>query len=161
FIDLLPYIKKRFQVEVDKQADKLDEQLEQAAERPWTVQDYPHIASWLKANTRPLALVVEGTRRAHYYSPLVPALAERRNPGLTGRRMAGVAKCRDLAKALAARALLRIEEGRNDDAWQDLLACHRLGRLVARGGILIEALAGRAIDRMAGTADLAYLERAR
>jgi hypothetical protein len=161
FIDLLPYIKKRFQVDVDKQADKLGEQLERAAQRPWTVQDYPHIASWLKANTHPLALVVEGTRRSHYYSPAVlPDRPNRELPGLLSAPIPAVSKCRDLAKALAARAMLRVEEGRHDDAWQDLLACHRLGRHVASGGSLFEALVGIAIDRVAATADLAYLERA-
>ncbi len=69
-------------------------------------------------------------------------------------------KCRELAVALTARAMLRVAEGKLDDAWQDLLACHRLGRLVARGGTLIEALVGFAIDRIASNADLAYLERA-
>ena len=62
--------------------------------------------------------------------------------------------------ALTARAMLRVGEGKFDEAWRDLLACHRLGRLVARGATLIEALVGMAIDAIARNADLAYLERA-
>ncbi|HEV3437375.1 MAG TPA: hypothetical protein VG122_08450, partial [Gemmata sp.] len=46
-------------------------------------------------------------------------------------------------------------------AWQDLLTCHRLARLVARGGTGIEALVGIAIDGMTNDANLAYLERAK
>jgi hypothetical protein len=57
--------------------------------------------------------------------------------------------------------MLRVGEGKFDEAWQDLLACHRLGRLVARGATLIEALVGIAIDHIASNADLAYIERAR
>jgi hypothetical protein len=54
--------------------------------------------------------------------------------------------CREFAYALAARAMLRTGEGRYDDAWQDLLACHRLGRLVARGSFLLYGLVGIASD---------------
>jgi hypothetical protein len=56
--------------------------------------------------------------------------------------------------------MLRVGEGKFDEAWQDLLACHRLGRLVARGSTLIEALVGIAIDHIASNAGLAYLGRA-
>ena len=72
----------------------------------------------------------------------------------------GVQKSRELGAALAARAMLRAGEGKFDDAWADLLACHRLGRLVGRGGTLIEGLVGVAVDQIAANADLAYLERA-
>ncbi len=56
--------------------------------------------------------------------------------------------------------MLRIGEGRFDDAWRDLIACHRLGRLVGRGGTLIEALVGIAIDAIASRADLVFLDSA-
>ncbi len=160
FIELLSYIKKRFQVNSVKQAEKIDEQLERAAQRPWTVTDYPPIASWLKTNGHALALVVEGTRRSHYYSPLVPDPVSGELPGLAGAPLPGVEKCQEVATALTARAMLRLAEGRYDDSWRDLLACHRLGRLVARGRTLIEGVAGRAIDRAASNADLTYLHRA-
>jgi hypothetical protein len=162
FIDLLPYIAKRFRVELtDSQREKIIDQLREAAQRPWTVSAYPHIASWLKANTHALALLVEGTRRSHYYSPVVPSQSTRDRPGLIGARIPGIGQCRQLGTVLVARAMLRLGEGRWDDAWDDLLACHRLGRLVARGSSYIEVLAGLAIDQTAGSANLVYLERAR
>jgi hypothetical protein len=77
---------------------------------------------------------------------------------LSGALLPGVQFCRAFASALAARALLHVWEGRVEDAWQDLLACHRLGRLVARGGILIDALVGLSIDGVACTADAAFLD---
>ena len=39
--------------------------------RPWTAKDYPHIAGWLEANEKPLALIVEATKRPDYFNPLI------------------------------------------------------------------------------------------
>jgi hypothetical protein len=55
---------------------------------------------------------------------------------------------------------LLVSDGRFDDAWQDLLTCHRLGRLVARGATLIELLVGIAIDAVSSSADLRFLKYA-
>src|SRR5262249_30495273 len=142
-----------------KEAEGLWEQLDRARQWTWAAKERPDLAAWLKANEKPLAVVVEATRRTHYYSPLVPRRTEKGPAPLLGALMPGVQVCRELAAALAARALLRVGEGALDDAWQDLLACHRLGRLVARGGTIIEALVGHAIDAVACRAGLAYLDR--
>src|SRR5262249_14554063 len=55
-------------------------------------------------------------------------------------------------------AMMHAAQGRPNDAWEDLLACHRLGRLVGRGGTLIEGLVGVAIDTIASRADLVLLD---
>ncbi len=138
--------------------DELYDMQTRASQRPWKAADFPHVADWLKANEKPLAVAVEATKRPDYFNPLV---SRRREPGsLIGAPMPGVQKCRQLAVALTARAMLRVGEGKYDDAWQDLLACHRLGRLVARGATLIEMLVGVALGHIASSATLAYLERA-
>ncbi len=131
-----------------------------AGQRAWTAKDYPTIAAWIKANEKPLALVIEATKRPEYFNPLVSKPAEKGPGALLGALMPGVQKCRELASLLTCRAMLRVGEGKIDDAWQDLLACHRLARLVGRGASLIEALVGYAIDAVASNADLAYLEGA-
>jgi hypothetical protein len=107
-----------------------------------------------------LAIVVEATQRADYFNPLICSRTKEGRGGLLAAWLPGVQECRELANALAARALLRVEEGQLEEAWQDLLACHRLGRLVARGPLIIESYVGMAIDQIASKADLAYLERA-
>jgi hypothetical protein len=56
--------------------------------------------------------------------------------------------------------MLRVSEGKFDTAWQDLTACHRLARLLSRGGTMIEFLVSVATDSIASTATLAYLDRA-
>jgi hypothetical protein len=159
FTGLNQYAREHLKLAPERLGD-LDDQQGRAAVRPWAAKDYPHLAAWLKANERPLALVVEATRRPEYFNPLVSRRIEGRPGGLLGALLPGVQKCRELANALAARAMLRVAAGQYDAAWQDLLACHRLGRLLARGATLIEGLVGIAVDQIASQADLAYLERA-
>ena len=108
-------------------------------------------------------LVHEAVKRPEYFNPLV----SRRNPGdpsvLIGVPLRTVQKCRELGSAAGGpRFMLRLgEKKKYDDAWQDLLAAHRLGRLVTRSAALLEALAGLAICQTASSATLTYLERAR
>jgi hypothetical protein len=155
YIGLFPYAKKHLQLDSDSKAQKLYAHLDRCPKRPWTALECPDVAAWLKAIEKPLALVVKASKRSRYYSPLTP----RGKAGLMGALLPGVQPCRECAAALAARAMLHTGAGRTDDAWQDLLACHRLGRLVASGGTLIEALVGVSIEVIACNADLAFLTR--
>jgi hypothetical protein len=157
FSDLFQYVKENTQIDVDKAAEALSNQLEQAGRRPWKEKDYPLLADWLKANEQPLIVVAEAARRPQYYSPLVPAGKDEDSAGLLGALLPAVQKCRGLAGALSARAMLRAGRGDPDGAWQDLLTCHRLGRLVARGGTLIEYLVGVAIDQITSNSDMGFL----
>src|SRR5260370_13733878 len=104
---------------------------------------------------------MEATRRPEYYNPLTPDRAEHWAVGLIGALMPNMGKCRELGNALTCRAMLRVADGKVDEAWQDLLACHRLGRLIARGGSLIEVLVGIAINQIANEADVAFVDHAK
>jgi hypothetical protein len=138
------------------------DQRDWATKRPWAVKDYPHIGAWVITNEKQLALVVEATKLPHYYVPMVSRRdADGKRGPLIRILLEGVHHCRDLAIALTARAMLRLGEGKDDEAWQDLLAAHRLAVLVASGATLIDSFVGIAIDRLACQADLAYLERAK
>ncbi len=159
FISLGAFMRDHLKLD-PSEFEALAEEQALAGKRPWAAKDHPHIAAWLEANEKPMALVVEATRRPDYYNPLISRHGENEPGSLISALLPSVQKCRELATALTDRAMLRVGEGKFDDAWQDLLACHRLGRLVARGGTLIEALVGFAIDNIASNADLAYLERA-
>jgi hypothetical protein len=92
--------------------------------------------------------------------PLVPKRTKDGPLPLIKARVASAQSCRELTKALLARALLRTDGGRLEEAWQDLFTCHRLSRLVARGATLIELLVGIALDEAAGKADQAFLDSA-
>lgn len=136
-----------------------NEGYDQATRGPWVAADHILVANWLAANEKPLAVVVEATKRPGYYNPLVSRRGKDGKPtGLIGALLPSVQPARELAHALRARAMLRFGEGKPDDAWADVLAAHRLGRLVGRGGTLIEALVGYAIDGVAAAATLTYLE---
>src|SRR5207247_1529236 len=98
---------------------------------------------------KPLALVIEATKRPAYFNPLIVRRTEHGPGTIPNALLSSAQDCRSLAAALVSRAMLRISEGKFDDVWKDLLACHRLGRLVGRGGTLIEALVGISIDAVA------------
>src|SRR5262245_35460981 len=161
FIPLETFLKQQRKLRTREEIEKVYEDMQRLRQRPWTAKQYPHYAAWLEANEKPLAVVLRATRRPDYFSPLVPTWSKDGSSGLVGALMPAVQKCRELATALTARAQLRIGQGQLDDAWQDLLACHRLGRLVARGGTLIQSLVGFAIDNIASCADLALLDGGR
>jgi hypothetical protein len=129
--------------------------------KPWSANDFPEIADWLEQNKKPLALVIEATRRTEYFNPLVPRRTEDWSPGLIGALLPSTQRCREIASALVCRAMLRVSEGNKDEAWQDLLACHRLGRLTARGATLVELLVGIAIEGVASKGDVEFIEHSK
>lgn len=157
FIGLRTFVSENLKINNIDESEKIEKQLQVAVRRPWTAKDFPHLADWLKANERPLAVVHEATRRTGYYSPIVFS-SEKQRLSLISHFLPGVQSCRKISEALACRAMLAVRD-RPDEAWRDLIVCHRLGRLVGRGSSIIEYLVGKAVDDAAARADLAYLER--
>jgi len=127
---------------------------DRAQQEPWSARDIPLVADWLKANEQPLELVVEGTRRSKSYHPLV----ESEERGLIGVVLPVIQTSREAARGLAARAMLRLGDGKIDEAEQDLLACHRLARLIARAPFVISNLVGIALDVGAFNGDARLIE---
>jgi hypothetical protein len=144
----------------DAQLEALGAFQGRASQQVWVPKDCVPLAEWLKANEKPLALVHEAVKRPHYFNPLVSRRKEGEGSNLISALLPTVQKCRGVAAALTTRATLRIGEKKYDDAWKDIIACHRLGRLVSRGATLIESLVGIAICQIASNATLVYLERA-
>jgi len=131
-----------------------------ATQRVWVPKDCPPLAEWLKTNDKQLAIVIEAVKRPEYFNPLCSRRKEGESSNLIGVLLPSVQKCRELASALTCRAMLRLGEGKADAAWEDILACHRLGRHMTHGATLIESLVGIAICQIASNATVAYLERA-
>ncbi len=109
---------------------------------------------WLKSNERPLSLVVAGTRRLPYYNPwaLRPAVP------LMFALLPTEQASRTWARSLVLRAMLRLNEGNIAGAEEDLIACHRLGRLIGMSPCLIGALVSYAIETLAFQGDAALME---
>ncbi|HDZ21766.1 hypothetical protein LCGC14_0285310 [marine sediment metagenome] len=156
FVETLPADQQEF---VDADGNELDtyEFLAMARKTPWSADQYPRITQWLADIDGPLALIVQGAEEPHFCLPIVPRDAE----GLYTVLLPVVGRLRDAAKALGARAMLRAARGDIDGARADLLACHRMGRLVERDWILISYLVGISIDTMAHDGDLALLRTGR
>jgi RNA polymerase sigma factor (sigma-70 family) len=163
FLDLSHYAREELNLEAGKPTEQLFTQRSRTTRRPWVARDYPHIAGWLRANEKPLAVVLEATQRPNYHNPLVSNKTGAEGwYGLLGALLPGAVKCyREVAPALAARAMLHAGEGRFDVSWKDLLACERLGRLIARGADYHEYVLGIGIIQVASDAELALLDAAR
>jgi hypothetical protein len=61
FLDLSRYAKEELELEAGKPTEEVFSLRSRATQRPWVAKDYPHIAGWLKANEKPLAVVLEAT----------------------------------------------------------------------------------------------------
>jgi hypothetical protein len=141
--------------------DVFFDQVDRAAKRQWTAKSYPDVAAWLDANEKPLAVIIEATKRPAYFNPLVAPGTEKEPGILIGALLPSAQRCREVTVALAARAMLRTGDRKFDEAWQDLLACHRLARLVGSGATNIEALVGFALNSVACTADIGHISATR
>lgn len=126
-----------------------------AAKRPWSSQEFPALAGWLADNEMPLALLIEASKRPRRYDPL---LCSGTDEGLVAVLLPQLNVYREQARALVSRANLRVKEGKIDEAWEDLVACHRLARLVGQGPTLVEVLVAIAMDGIAGEGDQAILQ---
>jgi hypothetical protein len=131
---------------------------DRVAQRPWTAKQFPDVAAWVKANARAAELTTQASRLARYYSPYLSPKGDGTKPGTMMEMLLPVTqRARGLGQLLIIRAMQQIGEGDLDGAREDLLACHRLGRLVAQGATLIEYLVGVALDIIACQCDVAFL----
>lgn len=137
-----------------------NERFAECAKRPWSSRSEPKVAEWLKRNEKPLALVVEASKRPRYFNPMVSKSQDANSARLIASLLPMIQSCRGLASALSCRAMKRIDERDFDGAWQDLQACHRLGRSISRGATLIEHLIGVAITAIATNGEVRLLSAA-
>jgi hypothetical protein len=139
-----------------QEIEDVHDNLDVAVTRPWTREEFPLLADWLQANEEPLAIVIEASKRPRLYAPLfAPQHAE--YPCMDAECVTAD-KSRLLAQALAARAMMRSSAGQIEEAWQDLMAAHRLSRLVMQGPTLVDGLLGIAINKLACATEEAFVD---
>lgn len=125
--------------------------------RPWTTNGYPWLAKWVSDSAEPLDKMVAASRRSRCYFPS-PTLLDQQHDSVVTFLLPGIQGVRECGRSLVVRAMWHVGEHRPKEAWQDLLAIHRIGRLVTQGPTLIEQLVGIAIDGIAcqGTVTLLH-----
>ncbi len=101
---------------------------------------------WLTDNQEILELVISGTQKPYYWrtygnkqntSEMISILV----PHLNG--------FRNLVRALTWRARLRAEQGRYEDAFNNVKSCYRFGRHLKGDGFLVEQLTACSIEMVA------------
>lgn len=127
-------------------------ELRDAFRNLWQDKNHPVIDGWLKANDKALAAVVEATTRPRYYFPCLCATEPQTTLKII---LPPLAHVREAAKALAARAMRRLSANDITGAEADLMACHRLARLIDQHVPMIARLVGLAIDSVAHEGDKA------
>ena len=130
------------------------EQLTPLLKRPWTKRQFPLIAEWLATNEKPLALLVEASKRPRRYDPLVGG----KKTSLIAVLQPALSRYGDAAEALVARAMLRLGKGNVDDAWSDILARYRLARLIGQDATAVDGLFAGRINEKAWTGHQALLQ---
>jgi hypothetical protein len=131
--------------------------LHPAMKRPWSKQEFAELAARLEASEKALALVAEASKRPKRYDPLF----SEKEDILSVLLLPALLQYHDAAEALLARAMLRISEGKPAAAWDDLLTCHRLARLVGQGPTLADILYAVDLDGLACAGDQVLLQSAK
>ncbi|HEX3602083.1 MAG TPA: hypothetical protein VHU84_18155, partial [Lacipirellulaceae bacterium] len=130
--------------------------LSQVQKHPWVGGQLPPISAWVDANAAPLDLVVEASHRERFYSPSLTPLANPKDR-LIGMTLPHRLGAREAARALAIRAMRRVGDKHLAEAWQDILAQHRLAQLVAQGPTVVEQDAAWVISNTACRETIALL----
>ena len=126
--------------------------LDNAQTFPWTASQLPTLDAWVQKNMRPLDLACKASKCPQLVSPLLTS----GSPLLLSNILYTEQEVRDLARGLAIRARWHLGEGRFAEAQEDVLAIHRLARLVSQqNNSLIAHLVGIALDATACRAHIA------
>jgi len=129
-----------------------DKQLRAILERPWTLEEFPMLADWIAEIDEPMDAIAVMIHKPIFMPPMYhnSAYAETGKFGsLTFILLPDVQFFREIARMYQARAMYRIAQDNIDGAIDDKLTLHRLGRLVAQKGCLVQVLVGLAIEGMA------------
>ena len=134
----------------------------QGAEGLWTRKQCPHVLKWLEVNEKPVDVMIKATHRPKWYSPMIPPVGEDgRQQGIMMTLLPASQQIRSIARYFAARTHLAIAEKRFEDAWTDILNCHRLGRMQAKGPTVIDYLVGIAITSIASDLHVRFVRTAK
>ncbi len=133
----------------EQNQQKAFDQQSEAMQHPWSRKDLPMVADWLDANADAIKIVIEASKRPRFF---VPFASEDDDP-LLNTPLELTTSMRVFYRLLNARAMLALGDGRIEDAQNDLLACHRLARLLGQQPTMLETLVSYALDAVACQGD--------
>ncbi len=145
--------------------------LDIAKKRPWSKQEFPVLAEWLAINEKPLALAIGAFGYLRRYDPVIVTSPEP-DVGVLLHVFDAMPKLLSLsastrerpdiaaASTLVVHAMSGLHEGKVNEAWEELLACHRLGRLAAQRPTLVDGIIAVSIERAACIGDRGLLQHA-
>jgi hypothetical protein len=122
------------------------EVLEGLTTRPWREGDPQYVTDYLERFEVPLHHFLAASQRSRFFFPL---LSSDDPPSLVNAHYVSVESCLWMANAVAARAMRRVASGDVETAWAEILALHRIARLMCGGVTLVERLVGAAIEAIA------------
>jgi hypothetical protein len=166
FVSLNRFLTDKLMVDPSK-AYESEQRMDSAFHRPWAPKDFPDLVAWLNSNEKPLALIIEASNRRRYFVPCCSS-SDDGNASIRTRSLSSaltvrhtVTERRAVTRALICRSLQRLGASQFEEAWQDLLAAHRLARLFGQEGTMMDSIVGIACDLVTGRAELIFLEQAK
>lgn len=141
----------------DAYAEQVDLIVDRAMSGPWTSEQIPPLAKWIKESQPALDLAVDASRRPRYFSPS-PSCLDGKQAMLLVMLLPDLQGVRNVGRFLKMRAMQHVGEGRPEKAWDDLLAIYRLARLVKQGPTVIDQLVAIALNNMAGEGTVVLLD---
>ncbi len=131
-----------------------------ATDRPWSSKQFPALAKWITKNEPHLELLIEASQRPRYYSVPPNELDNSSDHPLFATLLPDVQLMRGAMRCLLTRAMWHLGESRPEAAWRDLLACHRLSRLVAESPFVVGQLVAIAISGITCQQTQVFLDEA-
>lgn len=101
---------------------------EASLEQPWTSADLPELSAWLGKNEAAIDQVVAACDRPRYWLPS-PSLLRKDAGLLVELLLQSPTEIRQATAILTCRAMWHLGEARHAEAWRDVRAIYRLGRL--------------------------------
>ena len=108
--------------------------------RPWKRSEFPEVAKVLDGDDEPLRIILAAAERDQFYSPVITRGVDEVDPlPLVAAMDPMTTQLTYLVHSLRLRAMLNLGEGNHEAAWEDLLACFKLARLLGMGMSKIHA----------------------
>jgi hypothetical protein len=119
-----------------------------AQTRPWTSQQFPPMAEWIKDNAAPMKLLTEAVERPKWWSPS-PSLLDDQDGMLLEMQLSDIQNFRAVGRAFCVRAMWHAGEGRPSEAWNDLLFLMKYARVIAKRPTVVNQLVAIAMNTQA------------